>query len=148
MEDAKRLVRYWHEKSHIVLTIYQKLCESIGQTCLAYSTVTDSIRKLNKKEDMTQRASGSECLPENASMFQLRMPLSQPLSFSAFTLLSRQVALHISLEAPAFRRSWYSRFTSCSPHAVSGSKAADGGDSDRIKKNCRDQPNSELGTMP
>jgi hypothetical protein len=131
IEDTEELVMYWQEKGYTAPKRYQKLRACVGRTCSAYSTVTDWIRKLNREEDITQRAFSCEC------------PRRKPPSFSAFALLSHQVPSHISMEVPAFRGLWYSQFPSCSRHALSCSKSANGQDSDRIQKKCWGQLHSE-----
>jgi hypothetical protein len=62
MEDAKAVVTYWHEKGHGALRIHQQLSARVRGRYPAYSTIPDWIRRLERDEDITQRASGSGCL--------------------------------------------------------------------------------------
>jgi hypothetical protein len=59
MEDAKSLVTYCHEKGHGALNVYQKLSARQDRAYWAYSTITDSIRRLPRGEDIATHASGS-----------------------------------------------------------------------------------------
>jgi hypothetical protein len=49
----------WHEKGHGALKIYQKLSTRPGGSYPTYSTITDCIKRLQRSEDITRRASDS-----------------------------------------------------------------------------------------
>jgi hypothetical protein len=65
MEDAKALVIYWHEKHYYATKIYTKLLARAGETCSAYSTITNCIRSLTRGEVIHGHASGGGRLPDD-----------------------------------------------------------------------------------
>jgi hypothetical protein len=59
MEAAKVLVIYWHEKGHNATRVHQKVSMHLGHTLPADSMITDWLRKLERPNGITRRASGS-----------------------------------------------------------------------------------------
>jgi hypothetical protein len=57
MEATKVLVICWRAKGHDATRIYQKLSTRLGHTLLTYSMITDWLRKLERGNDITPRAS-------------------------------------------------------------------------------------------
>jgi hypothetical protein len=64
-------------KGHDVTRISQKLSTGVGHTLLAHSTITDWLRKLERGDDITRRASGSGGLPDDCIDTLITSPLDQ-----------------------------------------------------------------------
>jgi hypothetical protein len=65
MDVAKVLVVNWHDKGYSAQTMYQKLQAQHAPICPAYSAITNWVRVLDRREDISMRASRSGRLPDN-----------------------------------------------------------------------------------
>jgi hypothetical protein len=65
MEEAKVLMTYWYGKQENAAKMDQKLLAPVRENCPSDSTPTHWIRRLKRREDIYQHASGSGRLPED-----------------------------------------------------------------------------------
>jgi hypothetical protein len=85
---AKVFVIYWPDKSHNATRIYQKLSTRLCHMLPAYSTITDWLRKVERGDDITRRASAMGRLPDDRIDTLIASALEQCLFHSVITLCS------------------------------------------------------------
>jgi hypothetical protein len=61
----KNFVVYWHDKGYSAKIMHQKLQARPVLTCPAYSSITNWIRAIDRREDIAMRQSGSSRLPDD-----------------------------------------------------------------------------------
>jgi hypothetical protein len=88
MEAIKILIIYWPEKGHDTIRINQKLSMRLSHTLLAYSTITDWLRKRERGDDITRHAPGSGRLPDDHINTLITSALEQSPFHSLRTLRS------------------------------------------------------------
>ena len=74
----KHLVIYWHSKELGAQEIYEKCCVHFGKQSVAYSTITDWLRKLNRNENILVRKTGSGRLSDPFIDTKIMKELNEP----------------------------------------------------------------------